>query len=353
MSTTAPDRNEDDAPGPAAKRRGPQTPRRRRRLRRLLYTLVVGVLLYTLFGFFGVPLLIRHVGIPQLNDRINGTVSLARASFNPYALRLTLEGFELLDAMQQRVAAFARFEGNVQLVATLFRPGYHFRTGRLEEPFLFAEVPAEGPFNLAALAKPAAEAGAAEPGKPLERIPRVVVQDLGIGGAHFRFRDASLPEPFEAEVRELTFDLNDFDTRPDKDNVHSLTARSTAGGQLSWEGGVYVDPLSSRGRIHLSQIDLARFMPYALRHTTGRLVQGKLACTLAYDFAPLRRPRQASVGVEAITLSDVRIEQDGEPVLELPELAVSAARVDADARTLHIGGVAVTGVRRRSFGGAS
>ncbi len=311
----------------------PTTSRSGRRWRRLIILVFVVIVGYTLFGFFGVPLLIRHVAVPRLADRLNGDATLTRAAFNPYTLCLVLEGFEVVDEQGATVTAFKRFEGNLQLLATVFRKGYHFRTARLTEPLVHAEIMPDGVLNVRRLIKTAEPSGDPSADEPLREIPRLVVADVAITDGKIAFFDRSLSEVFQAEVDGLNFTINSLDTQPDFENLYELVAQTDEGAELRWTGSFHVDPLSSRGTVALRDAALPRFMPYARRFTDGRLTQGRLSIEFDYDFAPTRVPRVAKTTVRTLTLDDLAVELDEGEIVGLPLVSIRNAALDADARS--------------------
>ena len=97
-----------------------------RRSTRLITFATLLLLSYTVVGFLVVPLLIRKVGCGLAERRLNGTVAMERASFNPYTFRVTVDGLEITEPDGARVAAVDHFDGNLQLFSSIFRPGWRF-----------------------------------------------------------------------------------------------------------------------------------------------------------------------------------------------------------------------------------
>ncbi|MCZ6836060.1 MAG: DUF748 domain-containing protein, partial [Planctomycetota bacterium] len=313
-------------------------PRKRRRWgRRLMITALVLVLFYTLFGFFGVPLLIRTTGITQLNKRLNGTATLDRATFNPYTLELVLQGFSIVNDAGEPQIGFGQFDCNVQLIDTLFRDGYHLRHARLDTPSLLLDRDAEGFINLALL-----WIGSDQSSEPFRDIPRLVITDLKLTGADLVVRDEALDEPFERTISKLDFDIASLDTREDFENTHHLTAVLDDGGSIAWHGTFFADPLSTAGTLTVEGMQLKPFMPYATRFTNARITDGRLSFKLTYDFAPARQPRRASLAIVSAHLDELEIAIQGETIVTLPGMTIHEAHFDADAQRVDIQRIALT-----------
>lgn len=310
-------------------------------VRRVLWWGVLPLTLYTLFGFFGVPLLIRHVGIPQLNKRIQGTASLTKAACNPFKFAVRLEDFGVVDAAGKRVAGFKKFEGGFLLWDTLFKSGWHFDRALVDAPEVRAELETDGKFNLVKLVKPAPATD--KPAEPIKRIPRLVVHRLGVSGADVGFVDRTLATPFETEWKDLTFDLNELDTRPDNQNPHSMKAVSAAGESVEWKGSFFVNPLTSSGTVTVKDIDLSRLMPYLEGKTEGKLTAGKLSAVVEYEFAPLSEQRVVKGKVVTGGIAGLKVELGGREVVGAELAEITNAIIDADTRRVSIGEVQIRG----------
>ena len=313
---------------------GEPAPRKRRRwVRRLLWTLAVLIVIYTIFGFFGVPLLVRTVAMSRLSERLNGRASVQRCTFNPYTLDLVLEGFAITDDAGDRPVGFRRFDGNLQFLATVFQEGYFFRHVQLQQPTIRVERSADGAVNLAELWISSADV---DPGEPLREVPRIVVGDLAIADAELVVRDQALAEPFEQTISGIQFSIPTLDTAATWENAHRLSAQLDDGSTLEWQGSFFVDPMSSSGTVSVEGVRLAPFMPYAAGHTAARISDGRLNLTLRYDFAPAARSRRAAVTIEILRLEDVVVALEGDTVVTLPGLEIAQANFDADAQAVTI-----------------
>lgn len=106
--------------------------------RRKRFWAVVAVLLYTLLGFFVVPLVVKNSIINLIQDDFARSAKIRKVEFNPYILSLRVQGFELDDSDGVSLAAFDEFYVNFQL-SSLFRWAWTFREIRLVHPYFFFE----------------------------------------------------------------------------------------------------------------------------------------------------------------------------------------------------------------------
>jgi hypothetical protein len=314
-------------------------PKRRRRWgRRTLIALVLCAVAYTLFGFFGVPFLIHKIGLEGLDDRLRGSVTLERAAFNPFTLAVTLEGLAIDDDAGERLAGFERFDGDFQLLATIFRPGLRFRRAVVTGPEGFIAIDESGRINLIEQLE---DTPADASGEPLRRIPRIVIEELAALDASATFRDARLEEVFEKRVEDLNFTISGFDTDPEHENTHRIVASLAGGAAIEWTGSFYLNPLTAAGTLMLTGLDLPSFMPYASQFTSLRVTEGRLSIEVAYELAPVRAQDRASVEVQRVLLEDVSVQEAGEPILAAPLVEVTGLAIDADARRLSVGALRI------------
>jgi len=311
------------------------TPTRSRaeRVRTFIKWLSIALLTWTIIGCVGVPLLIRHIIVPHLNKHLNGRLSVERVRCDPFGLALTLRTVRLEDAAARPVLTFDRFDGDFEAWASLFKGGWRFDHARTYAPSLAVEIDGQGGLNLMKLVK--RDTGA-KPSTPAEHIPRIVIRELRIVNAAASFTDLSTPEKFSALFEHADFTVENLDTEPQHKNPQTLTARSPSGETVRWTGTFSVDPLSSTGRISIEKWRLPRFVPYTLRYSPARITGGTLTASLDYDFAPARIPRTAAATLTRAAVHGLRVVQPDGALVEATGIELADARLDADARTLHI-----------------
>ena len=323
----------------------------RRWRRRFLILAPILLALYALGGFFGVPWALQRWAVPAANHQLNGTLTVRTFRCNPFALSLTIEGAEVRDAAGVRVLGLERFYGNLQS-SSLIRRGLVLASLEVDRPFVQAELLADGQLNLAGLAKagPAdpEEAQALTPPPTTDNTappwPRIRVGRVAVTDARAVFVDHLIAAtPFRLDVSPLTFEIPRLDTRADHENPHRLHAVAGNGAEFTWEGTVFMDPLTSDGRLTVTGLDLAQFQPYVGRYSVLHLNQGVLKLDVAYGLAPAATPPRAKVELNAFTVEALRVEQDAAPLIEGLDLAVRGLSVDAAARAARLEQVSTGG----------
>jgi hypothetical protein len=90
-------------------------------LRRGAISVAVGLVLFTVVGFFVVPPVARRIAQTQLSQLLGRKVTIDRVRLNPFALSLAVEGFHIFEADARTVfVEFKRLYVNAE-VASVYR----------------------------------------------------------------------------------------------------------------------------------------------------------------------------------------------------------------------------------------
>jgi molybdopterin-binding protein len=296
---------------------------------RAVLVLVGLVALYTALGFGGVPLAIEKVVLPRVNERLNGSANLKMSRFNPYTFFIDLRGVEVRDDSGQPAAALDRVVVNFDPTDSLFQGGWRFSEVTVTNPVLRARLSAEKSLNFVRLYKPAAPSPNAPPSKPIEKLPRLLVEKLSVEGGTASFRDESLPEPFEKEWGGVAFQIDKLDTRPDNKNALRLVASTADGASVEWTGAFYVNPITASGTLVLKDLQLPVLMPYVKTMSEGVVTSGRLSAEVTYEFAPAAAPRVVTATITKATVAELKVSQGDAEVVSSPLFEVEGAKLDA------------------------
>ncbi len=310
-----------------------KTRKRGRWRRRLLIAVPVAVALYALVGFFVVPWVAQRWVVPMLGEQINGTLRVGQIKLNPFTLALTVEDAAVEDEAGEALLGFARFHGNLQ-ASSGFREGFVLRTVELDGPFAHAVLREDGTLNLADVLKPS-ETEAAEPWT----LPRVRGEGVVVRDGLVSFRDRMVPDSPDRKAEPLTFTIGAFDSQPLHANTHRFSAQTEAAEQITWEGQVYLNPLTATGRVEVDQFDLSLYHPYIRQTVPVRVDEGRATLALTYELAPAASPRVAKVHVETAALDGLKVTLEDRPLLSAQRLEVVDVNADAVARSVVVGRV--------------
>ncbi|MCU0791772.1 MAG: DUF748 domain-containing protein [Opitutaceae bacterium] len=324
-----------------------------RRFRRSL--IVAGVVAaLVLFGFFGLPPIVKAQAIKQLSARLGREVQIEKIRINPLVLSATIEGLSIAeaDAKQGAFTGWRRFYANFDSWSVfageirfqeIALDGFHARVALNDKgEFNFADILAKVTADSAAPAE-AENAGPKEAGKPLA----LAIRALDVTDARVTFDDGSRKRPFSTVAGPLTFSLRDFHTVGDPNAPYRFEAVTAAGERLAWQGTVSADPVKSQGELTLANIDLARLSPYYHELVAGELRSAFVDLSGRYSFELKEGIPALTLADGAFTLRDVRLGAPGveEDAFALRRLAVTGIAADATALSASVGKVAIEGVR--------
>ena len=340
MSDAASKENEPNAESSSNK--DATAPRKSRWRRRLTIGGILAFVVYTLFGFFGVPWIIRGPVSSSISESLTGTLTIERATFNPFTFGVTLENTVVTDAQGDVAISFRRFEGNVNAVATVFRSGYRFAHARVIGPTVNANLDENGALNLAGLGRPNPEVSSTE--EALRAIPHIVIHDLSVTDAAIHFTDETFDPPFSRSATDLDFIVGTLDTDPEYENPHTLSAQLGDLGRVTWKGSTWLDPLTADGTITVEGFDLAPFSPYLSRIAAVDLNRGTLGLEISYSVAPVRTGNRMTLDATRITLSDLSATTKGDPLVDLNTIELTGLSGDVEHTTLTLDSLAIDGV---------
>ena len=99
-------------------------------------TLILCLVVYSLAGFIAIPIAIKSIMPEKLGEALNREVFLKDVGFNPFTLKLTLEGFEIKKKnSRDDFVSFNRLLVNLQM-SSLFKMGLVLKEITLEQPFI-------------------------------------------------------------------------------------------------------------------------------------------------------------------------------------------------------------------------
>jgi len=318
--------------------------KRSRWLRNTLVGVAVLLVLYALAGFLILPWWLQKTVPEQLDQTMGWQASVEDISANPFALTLEARGFEAVDGTDEPVVTFDRLMVNLSFFQ-LLTGVVGFQNIYLEAPDVRVDLLEDYSVNFARdwrEANPPGDqpepetAGPEESSEPL----KLYFSQLAIDGGSIRFRDFTQDDVAEFHITPLDLSVSDLATWPrdEDDSRYSLVA-AVDDQSIEWFGTLELAPLSSEGRVELSDIRydtlahfLAPVLPWQLRSGTVsvesryRLFAGD---TLSLDTAEGR-----------LIANDVAMALSGdseEPSLSLGNLEIAGVGFDLTNREATVG----------------
>lgn len=321
------------------------------KLNRVLVTAVILIALYTAFGFFVLPTIVRSQLEQRLSAELGRRVTVGHAKLNPYALSLTLENFAILERATPDVfLGWRLLHVNFEALASV-RGAWVLREVTLAGLHGRLELEADGSLSIAdILAKlnPPSDS----PPPPSTKKPRPFrVDSLRISDARFAFADHSQTDPFATTLGPVTFALTEFHSTSTQGAPYRFNATTESGERLAWTGTLQAAPLQSSGTLSVENLALVKYAPYYANQLHGDLTAGTLSIEGRYELSlvkggePTLEFLEGGVRLRGVTLLERGNQQ---PALDLASLDVTGIHASMTTRRIAVGAVDLTGAHVRA-----
>lgn len=325
-------------------------------IRRFRGWIIAGVVLFLLmlFGFFGLPPIVKIQAIKQLSIRLGREVSIERIRINPLVFSATVEGFAIAetDPAAGEFTGWRRFHANLDSWPLLIGK-IRFQEIALDGFRVRVTKGKDGGLNfddIVARLLDGDSTATNRPAEPAGKPTPLSIGKLSVTDARVSFDDASRERAFAAVVGPLTFTLENFHTVGDPDSPYQFEAVTAAGERLGWKGTVSADPVQSQGELVLANIDLARLSPYYHQLVKGELRSAFADVSGRYTFELRDGAPVVTLADGEFTLRDVRFGAPGveSDAFSLQRLALTGISADSATLRAAVAKVVVEGVRLKA-----
>jgi len=225
--------------------------------------------IYAALGFYVLPMLLKSKLPTLIQQQTGRKASLATVRFDPFSLRLNLQGFELQEPDGRVFARFEDFFVDINGRQSIGRTALVIDRALLSKPVVRIAKDTNGAFNFKDLLK---ESGETE--QKGARVFPVNIAKLTIAEGKLDWEDAHFSSPEKETVYPINFSIENFTTQADKPADFGLTLELNSGGKLDWQGVIGLNPLSSSGHIKLDNVQLPRIRALALQDFVTLDLQG-------------------------------------------------------------------------------
>lgn len=300
---------------------------------RAIGALLTALALYSLLGFLILPGIALRIANQQLAKYATTPATISRIELNPFSLEVTLWGLVIGEPGKEQVG-FERLYANLQ-IDSLWTRALHLSDIEIDKPKTEILFGKDGKLNLLGLFKiPASEPTPADPNaKPFPlRIERIK-----LAGGNVHFQDSRPSEPIEFLYDKLDFELKNLSTLPEDSANMTLVANGPGGGQLDWTGNFSLIPITSEGKLKITDGKMKSFWPYVRDALPLVLENGVLNLSTDYKLN-LSKETQLLLSNVAVSVAPFAIKApDGRPLARLERLDISDTTVDLAKQQVVVG----------------
>lgn len=305
------------------------------RRRRWLITGGAIFVLYSLFGFFIAPGILKTKLEAALSDATHRKATLAKVRVNPLVPSVTLEGLAIHAKDGGPWIACERVYVNARVLPLLWHT-ISLKELAIVRPSVQITLDKEGKPDFADLFDtPSTPTAPEKPSKPWT----FALGHFSLTEGRVPFVDRSTTPEFHSGLGPLSLSLDGFKTTPGTNGDYAFEARTDAGERLAWSGTVGATPLASSGQLSLQNLDLVKYEPYLRQALDMTLRGGKAEVEARYRFA--WGPSEKVVRIEdaRLSLTGLKVARPGveAPELAFPTLEASGVHADLLANQVEVG----------------
>ncbi|MGZ5052700.1 MAG: DUF748 domain-containing protein [Methylobacter sp.] len=232
--------------------------------------IVGGILgIYTALGFFLLPALIKSELPTLIRQQTGRSASVGSVRFDPFSLRLRLQGFQLQEPDGSLFAGFEDFLLDIAAMNSLGQRCLVINEVALSKPTVRIAKNQNGEFNFNDLIQ-----HKNQPEQKSVKIFPASIEKLSIIDGKLDWEDAHFQNPATATVYPINLTVENLTTQADQSSHFNLTLVLSSGGKLDWQGGFSLNPLSSSGHIKLTGLQLPNVRALALQDIMPLGLQG-------------------------------------------------------------------------------
>ena len=300
---------------------------------RALGAVLIAIALYSVLGFLILPGIGLRIINQQLANYATVPAKLDRLEFNPFSLELTLWGLRVGEPSKEQVG-FERLYTNLQ-ADSLWTKALHLADVQLDKPKTELLFNKDGTLNLTQLFKlPESEPTPADPeSKPFP----LRIDNIKLAGGYLHFTDMRPSEPIEFLYDSMDLELKNLSTLPDDNADMTLVAAGPAGGRIDWTGTLSLVPITSTGKLKVTDGKMKVWWPYVRDALPLALVDGVLNFSTDYTLN-LSKETEMVLSNATASIAPLKINApDGRPLVRLERLEVSDTSVDLAKQEVVVG----------------
>jgi len=310
---------------------------------KIAIAIFAAVFLYTIFGFVGLPLIVRSILPDKLASAINRKVSLEKVEINPYYLTLKLKGLAVTDQDNKTFMSLDEFFVNLQMVS-LFKRALILKNVRIAKPYLQITRNADGSFNFSDLIAAKTPKTPSDTESKDPPIPDFAIQNVLIEAGRIAYADSSLAVPFETALESFDITLQSVSNQPDSKAVYTFSASTPDKEIIACKGTFSLFPLFSEGTLSIKNVLVKKYTPFYQDFIDFEIVDGTFGVQTGYQFKASDKPEVVTLSKASITVDSFQSQtkEDREKLIAVPSLSITNTDVDVLKQKITIGSVSGT-----------
>ena len=292
----------------------------------IFWTLSSLFVLYTVIGFFIVPMIIKSQAIDYIKEKYKRDVEIESVSFNPFTFSLSVEGFRLYEKDKKEIfISFKEFFINFSLLPVINKE-LDFEEIRLTEPDGNIVRLSEEEFNFSDLMENLTQQKADSTVTVEDEPWEILIRRFELERLHLLITDRAVNPPAETKIDSFSVTVTDLHLNSADTSGFHLISDLPRGGTFALSGDFSMTPLKADLKFSFNNASLASLDPYLTQFAYLKLNDGKLSIDGRLKLDEPSVSEKMQVSFEANTkITDLKLydTKNDERFLEWKELNVS------------------------------
>ena len=304
--------------------------------RKISLGVLIFFVVFTLFGFFAVPPILKSVLVKKLSEGLHRQVSIKQVKVNPFMLSVTLRGF-LVKEKNNRDAflSFDELYVNLQSISVLKR-GLVLSEMKLNRPYVNIVRNDDGSYNFSDLleSKP----------KKNETKSRFSLNNIQILNGGIDFLDG--PKHTAHKVRDMDINIPFISSLPyyaDRYVQPFFTAKINDT-PVSFKGETkpFEDSLETHVDMNIKDLDIPFYLAYSPIRMSFKMPSGLLDINTRVSYTQYKdRPPSLNLTGDVAFKKIKIVDLKENPLISIPAFEISFAPSDLIAKKIHLAKVMV------------
>lgn len=210
-----------------------------------------------LFSWLVLPRILQAQAEKYIAGKAGHHLTMNRPQFNPFEISLRLSGLRLTQPDGKPLLAFRELAVDLS-AASLYRGALVFDSVRLDGLDATAVLLANGKLNWSALF----DALQRSEESPDSTLPGFDIHRFTLSGARLDFADNRMTPAFITRIEPIDLELTDLSSLPGDKGQYRLSARTSFGASLAWQGEARLEPLAVTGSFNVGNVNIAAVSTY-------------------------------------------------------------------------------------------
>jgi hypothetical protein len=294
-----------------------------------------------LFSWLALPHIIKVQAAKYITEKSGHHLVMDTPSFNPFELSLRLSGVRLTEPEGQPLLAFRELMVDLS-AASLYRGALVFDNIKIDGLEATAVLLPEGKLNWSGLitALQSPEKSAAD-----EQLPRFDIHRFTLSGTRVDFTDNRLKPAFTTRIEPMDMELNELSSLPGDQGKYRLSATTSFGARLLWQGQLRLDTLTANGNVAVSEVNLAQLASYFKDSLPVKLSTGVAGVSADYHAGYDKGALSLNLEHMNAKLTGVQLAYPAGPAVSIKAIETREGRFDLAKNRLLLDSLNISGSR--------